>query len=117
MKARGRVTPLIDEFAVAELAWLGRVSLAIQRALDERKQRLAVHDAEQRLRAGEERTRFALEASRVGVWEADHRTGAARWSETLEMLHGLTPGSFGGTFQAFIEQMHPDDRQEAIAAI
>lgn len=96
---------------------LGRVNLAIQRALDERRQRLAVAEAERRLRDAEERTRFALEASRVGVWEADLRTGAARWSETLETLHGLAPGTFGGTLQAFFELMHPDDRGDAVMAI
>lgn len=96
---------------------LGRVSLAVKRALDERAQRLAVQKAELRLREEEERTRFALEASRVGTWEADLRTGGARWSETLEALHGLEPGSFGGTLDAFLEQMHPEDRQHAIAEI
>jgi two-component system cell cycle sensor histidine kinase/response regulator CckA len=67
--------------------------------------------AESALRAAEDRMRFAMEASRVGVWEVDLRTGAMRWSDTLEGLHGMTPGSFAGTVTAFYERIHPDDRQ------
>jgi hypothetical protein len=40
----------------------------------------------------------------------DSATGVVRWSEILESQYGLQPGTFGGTFEAFIEQIHPDDR-------
>ena len=33
-----------------------------------------------------------------------------QWSETLEAQYGLQPGTFGGTFEAFVERIHPDDR-------
>ena len=61
------------------------------------------------LRDAEDRMGFALAASRVGTWEIELGTGAARWSPILEELHGLAPGTFAGTFQAFMEQIHPDD--------
>ena len=63
------------------------------------------------LRTAEERMRFALEAAGVGIWDMDYRTGALRWSETLESQYGLRPGTFGGTFEAFAERVHPDDRE------
>jgi two-component system cell cycle sensor histidine kinase/response regulator CckA len=62
------------------------------------------------LRDTEERMRFALQNAHVGIWDLDHVTGVARWSEILESQFGLQPGTFGGTFQAFVDLVHPDDR-------
>lgn len=61
------------------------------------------------VRAGEERMRFALENADVGIWDMDYNTGDLRWSERLEAQYGLKPGTFAGTFAAFIEHIHPDD--------
>ena len=66
--------------------------------------------AEVALRAAEERTRFALEAAHVGTWDMDFATGVLEWSEILESQYGLEPGSFGGTFEAFVALVHPEDR-------
>jgi PAS domain-containing protein len=32
-----------------------------------------------------------------------------RWSESLETLHGLAPGTFGGTFDDFLRHIDPDE--------
>ena len=88
-----------------------RVSTAILRDISEKRA------AEQALAATEDRMRFALEASCVGVWEVDFATGVTRWSTTLEALHGLAPGAFGGTFGAFIEQIYAEDRPQIEAEI
>ncbi len=73
--------------------------------------------AKRALLDAEERTRFALQASGAGIWEADLRTGTTYWSETCEAMHGLAPGTFGKTLQAFFDLVHPEDRggvQQAI---
>ena len=69
------------------------------------------------LRAAEERTRFALEAARVGIWDMDFATGVLKWSEILESQYGLEPGTFGGTFEAFVALVHPEDRDALRQAI
>ena len=69
--------------------------------------------SERALQDAEERMRFALEASHVGVWEANLRTGAGFWSTTCEAMHGLAPGTFGRTYEAFLDHVHPDDRADA----
>jgi PAS domain S-box-containing protein len=63
------------------------------------------------MRTAEERMRFALEAAGVGIWDVDFRTGVVQWSEILESQYGLKPGTFGGTIEAFLERVHPDDRK------
>jgi len=40
-----------------------------------------------------------------------------RWSEILEGQYGLQPGTFGGTFEAFVERVHPQDRDALLEAI
>jgi PAS domain S-box-containing protein len=89
---------------------VGRIGPAVQRALNERDLRIEARLQAQRLKDAEERTRFALEATGVGTWEADLTTGALAWSATLEALHGLPAGSFSGTFAAFLATIHADDR-------
>ncbi len=61
--------------------------------------------------------RFALEAAGVGIWDMDYTTGVLRWSEILESQHGLKPGTFAGTFEAFVERVHPDDRESLLEAV
>jgi PAS domain S-box-containing protein len=65
---------------------------------------------EESLRVAEARMRFALEASGVGVWEADLQTGATYWSATCERIHGLAAGTFGGSFDAFLARIRADER-------
>jgi PAS domain S-box-containing protein len=53
---------------------------------------------------------FALEVAGVGIWDMDFATGVVQWSEIVERHFGLAPGTFGGTFDAFIACIHPGDR-------
>src|SRR6185295_1077182 len=64
-----------------------------------------------------EAVRVALDAGRFGLWEWDVAAGRVRWSRGLETIHGLAPGTFGGTLQAFQADIHPDDRATVLAAI
>jgi PAS domain S-box-containing protein len=66
------------------------------------------------LRTAEERMRFALQNADVGIWDVDYTTGAHRWSDTLESHYGCEAGTFGGTFEAFVERIHPDDRESIL---
>ena len=91
----------------------GRVTgvSAIARDIGSRKQ------AETALRTAEERMRFALQSANVGIWDMDYVTGVFGWSGTLESQYGLQPGTFGGTFDAFLAGIHPDDRAHVLDAI
>jgi two-component system cell cycle sensor histidine kinase/response regulator CckA len=68
------------------------------------------NQAVEALRNSEERMRFALQSADVGIWDMDYTTGALQWSEILEAQYGLQPGTFGGTLEAFVERVHPQDR-------
>ncbi len=59
--------------------------------------------------ASERRLRLALRVARMSTWEWNVETGEVVWSRELEALDGVVPGSFGGTFESFLELVHPDD--------
>ena len=69
------------------------------------------------LQAAEERTQFVLQNANVGVWDLDYTTGVLRWSGTMEGQYGLLPGTFGETFDAFVERIHPDDRTSVLETV
>jgi len=73
--------------------------------------------AEEALRDSEERLRLALEAGNMGSWEWRIPTGEVIWSPTLEKIHGLPVGSFDGTFEAYQQDIHPEDRERVLGVI
>ncbi len=53
---------------------------------------------------------LALSQPDSGAFEWNLRTDQVTWSPSIEHMHGLPPGAFGGTFAAFVETVQPDDR-------
>jgi PAS domain S-box-containing protein len=73
--------------------------------------------AEAAARQSRDELGLTLEAARVGAWTWDRRTAKVGWSDNLEAIHGLAPGTFGGTFEAFLDSVHPEDRDKVLQAI
>jgi two-component system sensor histidine kinase UhpB len=46
----------------------------------------------------------------MSTWEWNIRTGEVDRARELETKHGVAPGSFGGTFESFLDIVHPNDR-------
>ena len=90
------------------------LALTIARQLGFSVERMRVEEA---LRESEQRLQMALKAGRMGAWEWDIASGKVIWSPGLEELHGLQPGTFGGTFEDFKRDIHPDDVALAEARI
>jgi len=71
-------------------------------------------DAAEADRAESERVRATLEqvlhAAHMGYWSWDIATNKVEWSENLEKVHGVAPGTFGGTFDSFLAIVHEEDR-------
>ena len=64
-----------------------------------------------------ERLELALEAAQLGTWNWDEETGRTLWDARLEAMHGMAPGTFGGTYEDWQASIHPDDRAECVARV
>ncbi|MEX2496210.1 MAG: GAF domain-containing protein [Woeseia sp.] len=76
--------------------------------------------AEQEVALREEQERklhLALESGEMGTWEWDIERGRVTWSRELERIHGLKRGTFGGSFEDFQRDMHPQDQPRVREAI
>jgi len=75
--------------------------------------------AQRQLQHSRQRYALAQRAARIGSWDWNILTGELVWSEEIEPMFGFGPGQFVGTYQAFLDCIHPDDRKavtEAVAA-
>ncbi len=71
----------------------------------------------QKLARSEEQLRVALEAGRLGAWDWDIPARQVTWSAVLERIHGLEQGTFGGDFEAYQRDIHPEDRERVLSTI
>lgn len=92
-----RKSPVYDESG--EITAICGVSTDIT----ERKRR------EQEIEQLTERLSLALRSTNTGVWELDPATDEVIWTESMERLFGIDPGTFDGTYDGFAERVHPDD--------
>lgn len=69
------------------------------------------------LRNSEESYAMAQRAAKIGSWEWDIATGQLHWSEQIEPMFGFKPGQFSKTYSAFLELIHPDDREKYLDSV
>ncbi|MCZ6481943.1 MAG: PAS domain-containing protein, partial [Alphaproteobacteria bacterium] len=53
----------------------------------------------------------AQRIARLGNWERNLETGELHWSDQVYDIFAITPEQFAGTHEAFLERVHPDDRE------
>jgi len=110
------------EMVIAPKGRLRRVVVCNGRALINRAGEklgavVAMHDITERkqieteLRESRRRLAEAQQIAQVGSWEWDIDADRIRWSEELYRMFGLKPQQFEATFAAFLDSVHPDDRE------
>ncbi|MBL8210264.1 MAG: PAS domain-containing protein [Bryobacterales bacterium] len=72
---------------------------------------------EEALRASEARLQLAIDAAGMGFWERDLATDEVISGGHHDTLLGLAPGTFQGTYAAFLARLHPEDRAAVEAQI
>ncbi len=73
--------------------------------------------AEEVLFKNEELLRLGLNAAKVGTWEWKIDTNEVNWSEGVEIIFGLSPGSFDGNYESYRKLIYPDDLPKIEQAI
>lgn len=59
----------------------------------------------------------AQKVAHIGNWDWDIPTGDLWWSDEIYRIFGLEPQEFGATYEAFLNTLHPDDRQKVQSAV
>lgn len=73
--------------------------------ITERKQ------AEDILKETAKRLNQAQQLAHMGNWELDLATNTLTWSNELYRIFEIAPERFGATYEAFLDAIHPDDRE------
>jgi PAS domain S-box-containing protein len=74
-------------------------------------------ELEAALRRSEETYTHAEAITHIGSWDWDIASGGLRWTDEVYRIFGLAPQAFAASYPAFLEAIHPDDRQLVIAAV
>jgi PAS domain-containing protein len=53
----------------------------------------------------------------IGSFEWDMASNVVTWSDELYRIYGVEPGQFDGTYEAFMERVHPDDLERTKGTI
>jgi PAS domain S-box-containing protein len=94
-----------------------RLAIAVRESLEKNRLRQEYATALEQLRVSEERLSLALEAGQLGTCDWNILTGHVTWSENHELLFGLPPGRFNGTYDGFLACVHPEDRDLITQAV
>lgn len=73
--------------------------------------------AQESLIRNEEALNSAQAISHFGSWDWDILTGQLTWTDEIYRIFGLQPQAFSATYEAFVETIHPDDRDMVTTAV
>src|SRR5206468_7074565 len=65
----------------------------------------------------DQRRKLAMEPGRMGAWEWTIETNQVRWTTSLDGTVGRAPATFAGTFESFVDDIHPADRARVVETI
>ena len=89
-------------------------NLSLERAAvveKERRAREALQRSNTRLAQREVQLAEAHEVAHLGSWEWDVDANTVVWSDELYRVFGVDKNDFQATYEAFMEIVHPDDRE------
>lgn len=73
--------------------------------------------AERRLKESQDSLNKAQAIAHLGAWDWDIVTNDLAWSDEVYRIFGLEPQQFGATYPAFLERVHPEDREKVSGAV
>lgn len=67
--------------------------------------------AEEALKHSESSLKEAQRIAHLGNWDLDLSRNALSWSDEIYRIFEIDPNEFGASYEAFLDAIHPDDRE------
>jgi PAS domain S-box-containing protein len=106
-----RLNEGLEQRVVERTRELAAANEKLRTEIAERKQ------VEETLRKSEAQLAEAQQLAQLGSWSRELATNVVTWSDEIFRIFGMEPQKVGTTYQAFLEQVHPDDRTTVRAVI
>ena len=90
------------------------ISVVNETLLAEIEERKAAEDA---LRKVRDSLAEAQRIAHIGNWDWDIVNNKLYWSDEIYRIFGLQPQEFGATYEAFLNSVHPDNREHVQQAV
>ena len=85
--------------------------VAVVRDIQERQAKeQELIDSYSKIELHKKRLAEAQRLAKLGNWELDLQTNALFWSEEIFRIFGIDSSRFGASYEAFLDTIHPDDR-------
>ena len=92
--------------------------MELQQEVEQRKQaELSLEEKSTALETANVVLTNAQRIAHLGNWDWNVKTGDIFWSDEIYRIFGHEPQSFDANYNAFIETVHPDDRQVVLTAV
>jgi PAS domain S-box-containing protein len=91
-----------------------RLELELRTVNEELEQRVEERTEELRRTAND--LNEAQRIAHLGSWELDLLTNQLSWSDEIYRIFEIDPKEFGASYEAFLQTIHPDDREAVNAA-
>jgi len=95
----------LEELVKERTAELTKANQHLRQQIEERKR------VEEALRESENGLAEAQRIAHTGNWDLDLVKNELKWSDEIYRIFGLKPQEFGATYEAFLNAVHPDDRE------
>jgi PAS domain S-box-containing protein len=95
---------------------LTRLSTAVERALEQARQRASAKKIQDALARSEVSARLAMEAAKLGLWDYDPATRELKWDASAKAMLGW-PVQKSPDYRDYLVACHPDDRDRLHQAV
>lgn len=105
----------LDDYITKTSKHYPRIGYAVRSCLERMEQRSQVEQALARESLAKTRLEIALESAGMGTWQVDLETKEMSYSEGIGPMYGRAPGFTHAGIEAWLDDVHPDDRPVVLA--